>query len=103
MMRKRSLFETFFDIGTRRKPVGWLAWVIPPYAAALATWVIYSATFAIVHPWTLAAVSLDAMFGLVFLLVGPVWTSSEHRLNVVDWICSLMSIAAGVFFVGTAY
>jgi len=91
------LISALFDIGQRRTPAGWLAWVIPPYAAAIGGWVIYSATYAVVHPWTLATTFLCAMFALIFLFVGPMPSSSATRPSVIDWAFAAVSITAGIY------
>jgi TRAP transporter 4TM/12TM fusion protein len=87
-----------FAIGARRRPRGWLAYLVTPYAAAVGAWVIYSATWAVIHPWLLAAMFLCAVMGLLFLLVGASPGSDPHRPSVFDWICSIAGIATGIYF-----
>jgi TRAP transporter 4TM/12TM fusion protein len=87
-----------FAIGVRRRPRGWLARVITPYAAAVGVWVIYSATYAVIHPWVLAAMFLCAVFGLLFLLVGASPNSDTRRPAWFDWVWSIGGIASGAYF-----
>ena len=89
---------TLFSIGVRRRPRGWLAHMVTPYAAAVGVWVIYSATYAVIHPWVLAVIFLCAVFGLLFLLVGASPSSDTRRPAVFDWVCSIAGIASGIFF-----
>ena len=98
MERGASILKALFAIGARRRPTGWLAHVIRPYAALVGVWVIYAATYAIIHPWALASIFLCAVYGLLFLQVGASPGSHPTRPTPFDWACSLASIATGVHF-----
>lgn len=98
MADRPSLVRFLFSVGNRRKPKGWISWVIPPWAALIAGWVIYAALFAIIDPWALAAIFLCGMLGLVFLLIGGTPNSDPQRPAFCDWVLSAASVTAGVFF-----
>ncbi len=93
-----SILRVLFTLGPRRRPTGWLAHAVKPYAALVAVWVIYAATYAIIHPWALASIFLCAVYGLLFLLVGASPRSHPSRPSLIDWVCSLSAIATGVHF-----
>ena len=49
MAKSRALSLAFwFSVGVRRRPAGWLRFVIPPLAVALAIYVIVAATVLII-------------------------------------------------------
>ena len=98
MEKKRLLVDLFFSVGNRRKPQGWIAWLISPFAALIACWVIYAALFAIIDPWELAAIFLCGMLTLVFLLIGGTPNSDPHKPTIWDWFLSAASLGAGIFF-----
>lgn len=92
------ILKALFSIGSRRRPTGWLAHAIKPYAALVGVWVVYAATYAVIHPWALASTFLCAIYGLLFLLVGASPRSHPSRPSPFDWVCSLASIATGAHF-----
>jgi len=98
VQKKRLLVDLFFSVGNRRKPQGWITWLIPPFAASIACWVVYAALFAIIDPWELAAIFLCGMLTLVFLLIGGTPNSDPHKPTIWDWILSAASLGAGIFF-----
>ena len=75
-----------------------MAWLILPWAAVIAVWVIYAAVFAIIDPWELTAVFLCAMLALVFLLIGPTPDANSERPNVIDWLLAALCMASGIYF-----
>jgi TRAP transporter 4TM/12TM fusion protein len=93
---------TWFSVGCRRRPTGWLNWVITPFAAGLAVFVILAATVVILDPWQLGAIFLMGMMTLAFLTVGASPESDPTHPSAIDWVLSLLSLATGVFFAFTA-
>ncbi|MGE5146354.1 MAG: C4-dicarboxylate ABC transporter, partial [Candidatus Eiseniibacteriota bacterium] len=92
------LVDLLFSVGARRKPRGWVAWVVPPFAFAIAVWVIYAAIFAIIDPWTLTSTFFGAMITLVFLSVAATQHIDEDKLPVVDLLLAALALACGVYF-----
>jgi len=88
----------WFSVGVRRRPTGWLNWVVTPFAVALAVYVIIAATVLIIAPWALVAVFLMGIMGIAFLAVGAFPTSDPARPHPVDYVLALASVATGVFF-----
>jgi TRAP transporter 4TM/12TM fusion protein len=89
---------TWFSVGCRRRPVGWLAWLITPFAAGLAVFVIVAATIVILDPWKLGAIFLMGMMTLAFLTVGASPDSDPVHPPWFDWILSGLSLATGIYF-----
>jgi TRAP-type mannitol/chloroaromatic compound transport system permease large subunit len=96
--RRGAALGFFFQVGVRRRPTGWLAYVVTPFAALLAVWVITAATVIIVAPWTLAVTVLSAMMTLAFLGVGARARSDPERPSPIDWLLSAAALACGVYF-----
>ena len=75
MAKSRAFSLSFwFSVGTRRRPAGWLKFVIPPLAVALAVYVIVAATVLIIAPWVLTAIFLSGMMTIAFLITGATET-----------------------------
>jgi TRAP transporter 4TM/12TM fusion protein len=91
-------FDTWFSVGVRRHPTGWLAWVITPLAVALAVYVIVAATVLIIAPWELVAIFLCGIIMLAFLGVGATPNSNPLRPSLLDYALALASFACGVYF-----
>jgi TRAP transporter 4TM/12TM fusion protein len=91
-------FNTWFSVGVRRHPRGWLAWVVPPLAVALAVYVIMAATVMIIAPWEMVAVFLCGIITLAFLAVGATQNSNPERPSVIDYGLALASFATGAYF-----
>ena len=68
-MRALFRFDTWFSVGARRKPEGWLYYAVTIWGALIAAFVIYAATN-FIDPWLQSATFLCAMLMLVFLVVG---------------------------------
>jgi TRAP transporter 4TM/12TM fusion protein len=99
MARHRFWTATFwFSVGVRRRPTGWLAWVVTPFAAALAIYVIVAATVLIVAPWTLVAIFLCGIMALAFLAVGATPQSNEEHPSILDHVLSFATLATGIYF-----
>ncbi|MCZ6495951.1 MAG: TRAP transporter fused permease subunit [Alphaproteobacteria bacterium] len=93
---------TWFSVGCRRRPTGWLNWVITPFAAGLAVFVILAATVVVLDPWQLGAIFIMGMMTLAFLTVGARAESDPRHPSVIDWGLSLVSLVTGIFFAFTA-
>ena len=90
--------HTWFSVGVRRQPTGWLVWVVTPLAVALAIYVIVAATVLIIAPWALVAIFLCGIITLAFLGVGATPNSDPTRPSLLDYALSLASFATGVYF-----
>ncbi|MPZ38768.1 MAG: TRAP transporter fused permease subunit [Rhizobiales bacterium] len=88
----------WFSVGVRRKPTGWLTWLVTPLAVALAVYVIVAATVLIIAPWELTAIFLCGIITLAFLSVGAFPNSNPERPSVLDYGLALASFATGVYF-----
>ena len=93
---------TWFSVGCRRRPTGWLNWLVTPFAAGLAVFVVLAATVVILDPWLLGAIFIMGMMALAFLTVGARADSDPRRPSVTDWGLSLTSLVTGIFFAFTA-
>jgi TRAP-type uncharacterized transport system fused permease subunit len=103
-MARNKLIDpgTWFSVGCRRRPTRWLNWVITPFAAGLAVFVVLAATVVILDPWKLGAIFLMGMMTLAFLTVGACPDSDPVHPSPIDWGLSLVSLATGIFFAFTA-
>ncbi|MGE0563264.1 MAG: TRAP transporter permease [Pseudolabrys sp.] len=90
--------DVWFSVGVRRKPKGWLDWVITPLAVALAVYAIVAATVLIIQPWALVAVFLMGIMAIAFVAVGAFPNSDPERPHPVDYALAFASFAAGVYF-----
>ncbi|MEE8515572.1 MAG: TRAP transporter fused permease subunit [Alphaproteobacteria bacterium] len=91
--------STWFSVGCRRRPTGWLAHAITCFAAVLAVYVVLAATVIILDPWALSAIFLAGMMTLVFLVVGATPHSDPIRPSVIDFLFSAISFASGIFLI----
>ena len=98
MARINILFDPglWFSVGCRRRPDGWISYLIPPFAVAIAVYVILAATYIIIDPWVLTAVFLAGMMTLAFLTVGATANADTKRVPWYDLVLSLLSLASGV-------
>ncbi len=90
-------FETWFSVGARRRPEGWLYYAVTAWGAAIAGFVIFAA-IEFIDPWQLASMFLCAMMTLVFLIVGASPRSDPVHPPIHDCIMSALSLAAGIYF-----
>src|SRR5690606_35121914 len=97
-MTGARLVDLLFSVGARRKPKGWVAWVVPPFAFAIALWVIYAAIIAVIDPWTLTSTFFAAMMTLVFLSIGATEGIDQDKLPVIDLLLAALSLACGIYF-----
>jgi TRAP transporter 4TM/12TM fusion protein len=88
----------WFSVGVRRKPSGWLVWLVTPLAVALAVYVIVAATVLIIAPWELTAIFLCGIITLAFLSVGATPNSDPAHPSLLDYALALASFATGVYF-----
>lgn len=99
MAKSRALSLAFwFSVGVRRRPSGWLRFVIPPMAVALAVYVIVAATVLIIAPWALTAIFLSGMMTIAFLITGATSGSDPEKPSLFDYALSLASLATGIYF-----
>jgi TRAP transporter 4TM/12TM fusion protein len=89
---------TWFSVGCRRRPTGRLNWLITPFAAGLAVFVVLAATVLIFDPWQLGAIFIMGMMTLAFLTVGARAESDPTQPSLIDWGLSLTSLVTGIFF-----
>ena len=89
---------TWFSVGCRRRPTGRLNWLITPFAAGLAVFVVLAATVLIFDPWQLGAIFIMGMMALAFLTVGARAESDPTQPSLIDWGLSLTSLVTGIFF-----
>ena len=94
--------STWFSVGCRRRPTGRLNWLITPFAAGLAVFVVLAATVVVMDPWQLGAVFIMGMMTLAFLTVGARAGSDPRHPSAIDWGLSLVSLVTGIFFAFTA-
>jgi TRAP transporter 4TM/12TM fusion protein len=90
--------DIWFSVGVRRKPTGWLAYVVTPLAVALAVYVIVAATVLIIAPWELTAIFLCGIITLAFLSVGATPGANPDRPSLLDYGLALASFATGAYF-----
>lgn len=89
---------TWFSVGVRRTPTGWLPYVLTPLAVALAGYVIVAATVLIIAPWELVAIFLCGIIGLAFLGVGATPSSDPEKPSILDYGFASASFATLVYF-----
>ncbi|HEX9808541.1 MAG TPA: TRAP transporter fused permease subunit [Alphaproteobacteria bacterium] len=89
---------TWFSVGCRRRPGGWLGHAIGLFAVLVAVFVVTAATYVIISPWTLSAIFLAGMMALAFLTVGATPNSDTERVPVFDYLLSAASLVTGAYF-----
>lgn len=94
----KAFLISLFDVGTLRRPQGRMGHLFTFFAAALMAVLIYANFFAIVQPWTMAALFMAAMYVLIFLLVPAGPRSNQERPTVADWLLAAVSLAILVYF-----
>jgi len=90
--------DIWFSVGVRRKPTGWLTFVVTPLAVALAVYVIVAATVLIIAPWELTAIFLCGIITLAFLSVGATPGANPEHPSLLDYVLALASFATGMYF-----
>lgn len=98
MAHAKRIASILFSVGVRRRPVGLLAKVIIPFAVLQGAWVIYAALFAIIDPLAHSVIFLCGMLTLLFMVCGARPTSDPEKPHPVDYLFSLLALAAGIYF-----
>ena len=97
-----SLFNLAFDTGVRRWPAGVVGHGIKIFAAGTAVWTVYAAGFSLADVLSLTITFLSLMLVLTFLLIGPGARAATDRVAPYDWLLSIASAAAGLYFIAQA-
>ena len=97
-----SVVRVLFSIGARRRPDGALRRAVALYAAGLALWTVWAATFALIDPLAHGAIFVCFMLGLMFVVVAPGPGGGESPPGPVDYVLSAASVACGVYFIFSA-
>lgn len=84
--------------GQRRKLSGRLGQAVHAFAASIAIAVVYTTTVVYVDLFAMTIVFLAAMLALVFLTVGATPNSRTDRPSLLDWVFTLVALAAGAYF-----
>ena len=90
--------DLWFSVGCRRRPTGWLTWLVTPFAAALAVFVVLAATVVFLNPWVMSAIFMCGMMTLAFLTVGAFHDSDTVQPSFIDWGLAALSFATGTYF-----
>lgn len=98
MIRALFRFDTWFSVGARRKPEGWLYYAITTWGALIAGFVIYAALY-FFDPWLVSASFLCAMLVLVFLVVGGSPRSDPVKPAIQDWVLSAIAMGSLIYSV----
>jgi len=93
-----SILNFFFSVGAIREPQYRLRFVIITFAGALALWVIYVATIAMIDPLAVCSIFLSLMMVILFLTLGALSTSDTEKITVIDYCLAFVSAACGVYF-----
>lgn len=91
--------ELWFSVGCRRRPRGWIGYLVPPFAVLITIYVILAATYIIIDPWVLTAVFLAGMMTLAFLTVGATANANTEHVPWYDLMLSLLSLISGIYFI----
>ena len=86
------------ETGTKRKLSPGLARILQSIAAIIALGVIYTTTIVYVDLFAMTIVFLSSMLALLFLLYTPGPWGRTNSPSIIDWVLSLTSVAAGVYF-----
>jgi len=87
-----------FAVGNRTWPRGWLGKVLPFYAAGIAAWVYYAVTIALIDRFSLTAIFVSLIYGLLFLIVSYTSKSKNDSPVIIDYILSALSIVCAGYF-----
>jgi TRAP transporter 4TM/12TM fusion protein len=94
----RSLLSSLVETGTRRRFSGKLGTAVHSVAALIAIAVIYTTTVVYVDLFVMTVVFLSAILALLFLMYTAGPSGQLDRPSALDWLFSVSSIAAGVYF-----
>lgn len=84
--------------GTKRQLSPGLARILQSIAAIIALGVIYTTTIVYVDLFAMTIVFLSSMLALLFLLYTPGPWGRTSSPGLTDWVLSLTSVAAGIYF-----
>ncbi|MBA2690118.1 MAG: TRAP transporter fused permease subunit, partial [Burkholderiales bacterium] len=87
-----------FSTGQYRQLSGILARAVNLCAAAVAVWVVYSATMGTGDLFAMTITFLSVMMALLFLLYGATAAADTTRPSLLDFLFAATSLAAGVYF-----
>ena len=94
----RHIGKYLFSIGARRRLSGPLKFITTFYAACFTLWIFWTATFAIIHPITHAAIFVSFILALMFLVIAPSPGSRSDKPLWIDYGLSILCVACGVYF-----
>jgi TRAP transporter 4TM/12TM fusion protein len=86
------------ETGTKRQLSPGLARILQSIAAIIALGVIYTTTIVYVDLFAMTIVFLSSMLALLFLLYTPGPWGRTSSPGLTDWVLSLTSVAAGIYF-----
>ncbi|MFN4283202.1 MAG: TRAP transporter permease [Alphaproteobacteria bacterium] len=90
--------DVFFATGPRREPKGVIGRLIPPYAFAIACWVLYSTVIAYVDLLFLTITFLAMILVLIFLTIGAHGRADPTRIPWFDYIAAAVAVGVGLHF-----
>ena len=93
-----NILSSMLETGTKRKLSPGLARILQSIAAIIALGVIYTTTIVYVDLFAMTIVFLSSMLALLFLLYTPGPWGRTNSPSIIDWVLSLTSVAAGVYF-----
>ncbi len=96
--QKINWTDLFFATGPRRNPDGIIGRLIPPYAFAIACWVLYATVIAYVDLLFLTITFLAMILVLIFLTIGAHGKADPTRIPWFDVIAAAVSVGVGLHF-----
>ncbi|WP_345423149.1 TRAP transporter fused permease subunit [Halioxenophilus aromaticivorans] len=93
-----NILSSMLETGTKRQLSPGLARILQSIAAIIALGVIYTTTIVYVDLFAMTIVFLSSMLALLFLLYTPGPWGRTNAPGIADWLLSLTSVAAGVYF-----
>ena len=94
-----NILSSILETGTKRQLSPKLARILQSIAAIIALGVIYTTTIVYVDLFAMTSVFLSSMLALLFLLYTPGPWGRTNAPGIADWLLSLTSVAAGVYFI----
>ena len=94
-----NILSSMLETGTKRQLSPGLARILQSIAAIIALGVIYTTTIVYVDLFAMTIVFLSSMLALLFLLYTPGPWGRTNAPGIADWLLSLTSVAAGVYFI----
>ncbi len=96
--QKINWTDLFFATGPRRNPAGIIGRLIPPYAFAIACWVLYATVIAYVDLLFLTITFLAMILVLIFLTIGAHGKADPASIPWFDMIAAAVSVGVGLHF-----